>query len=319
MRARARVVAQREALLATALVALFLVVGAQRPSFTSWDNIVNLLYDTSTVGILAVGVGIVVIGGGIDISVGSTLAACATIAGLIAQEQLNGWIALLGGAGAGVGLGLVNAGLIVGLRVPAIVATLATLGIFRGVLSEATKSKLVGDFPASFTTFGQGRLWGVPYPAWIMLGLFVVAALALRFTGPGRTLYAVGGNARAARLAGVKVERYQATTYLVAGGLAGLAGAIFAARNGTVLPTSGLGLELLAIAAIVVGGVDIFGGRGTIVGIALGAIFLQSIGAAMVVLGIDIAWQNTVVGVTILAAVVVFALSQRAREAEARG
>lgn len=312
-RATALAAVQREGLLAALLVALYVAVGLHDPAFVSRLNITNVLYDASTVAIVAVGAGIVIIGGGIDISIGSAVAATATIAGLVAQENVNGWLALFAGVGAGAGLGLLNAFLIVGLGIAPIVATLATLGIFRGVLAQTTKSHLVGNFPGSFTAFGQNRFLTLPYPVWIMFGVFLVAGLCMRYTGAGRTLYAIGNNPRAVRLAGVKVERYQALTYCISGALAGLAGAIFAARNGTVLPTSGAGLELLAIAAVVVGGVDIFGGKGSIFGIAVGAIFLQSIGAGMVFLGVDLAWQGAIVGVTILVAVSIFVLAQRTR------
>lgn len=316
MRLDARVLRrQREVLLVLVLAGLYLAVGLQDSAFVSRLNITNVLYDASTVGIIAVGAGIVILAGGIDISVGSTLAASATVAGFVAQSGANGWFALLAGIAAGAGLGLVNAFLIIGFGIAPIVVTLATLGIFRGVLAETTKSHLVGNFPDSFSTFGQNRFLTLPYPVWVMFGVFVIGELAMRFTGVGRTLYAIGNNPKAVRLAGIKVERYQAFTYCLSGTLAGLAGAIFAARNGTVLPTSGSGLELLAIAAVVVGGVDIFGGQGTVIGIALGAVFLQSISAGLVFLGVDIAWQGAIVGLTILAAVSVFVVAQRGRQA----
>ena len=313
-------IGQREALLVGLLIALYAAIGSDESAFVSRLNITNVLYDASTVAIIAVGAGIVIIGGGIDISVGSALAATATIAGLVAQTGANGWFALFAGIAAGAGLGLINGILIVGLRIAPIVATLATLGIFRGVLAQTTKSSLVGNFPGSFSTFGQSRFLTLPYPVWIMFAVLLAGALWMRYTGAGRTIYAIGNNPRAARLAGIKVERYQALTYCISGALAGLAGAIFAARNGTVLPTSGAGLELLAIAAVVVGGVDIFGGKGSILGIALGAIFLQSIAAGMVFVGVDLAWQGAIIGLTILAAVSIFVVAQRSRQQrEARG
>ena len=150
---------------------------------------------------------------------------------------------------------------------------------------------------------------------WVLIVVTVAAGLVLRYTRYGRTIYAIGNNPNAVRLAGVRVDRYRASTYIVAGTLAGVVGVLFAARNGTVLPTSGAGVELLAIAAIVVGGVDIFGGRGTVAGIVLAALLLQTITAAMVAVGVDVAWQNAVVGMTILIAVSLFAVSYRRRAA----
>ena len=305
----------REAMLAVVIVVVFLLVGLKSANFATFDNLVAILTDTSTVGIVAIGAGLVIIGGGIDISVGSTLAASATVAGLIAQAGHAPVLAVAAGIGAGAVLGATNAALIVGLKIEPIVATLATLGIFRGLLAETTASKLIGNLPTGFTDLGQAKLLGLPYPVWVLIVATVAAALIMRYTSYGRAIYAIGNNASAVRLAGVRVERYRASTYIVAGTLAGLVGVLFAARNGTVLPTSGAGVELLAVAAIVVGGVDIFGGRGTIAGIVLAALLLQTITAAMVPIGVDVAWQNAVVGLTILLAVSLFAVSYRRRAA----
>ena len=310
------VVTNREVLLALVLLAVFLGVGIRVPRFVSRGSIINLLFDASTVGIVAIGLTIVIIGGGIDISIGSILVASAIMAGLIAQEDVSPWIAVGIGVAGGAALGAVNAMLITKLKIPPIVVTLATLSIFRGVLTELTKSKLIGGLPSSFTAIGKGRVGGVPYPVWIMLGLFVVAALAMRFTGFGRVVYSIGSNEAAARLSGVAVSRYQALTYVISGSLAGLAGVVFVARNGTVLPTSGSGLELLVIAAVVVGGTNIFGGEGSIAGTAVAAVLLQTITSAMVVLGISSAWQGAVIGVTILVGVTIFVFGQRRRERE---
>jgi len=309
------VLTTREPLLAIIIVAIFLLVGLVSSGFASASNIATILTDTTTVGIIAIGAGLVVIGGGIDISVGSVLAGSATISGMLAQHGHGPLVAIVAGVAAGAVLGGVNAFLIVGLKIEPIVATLATLGIFRGLLSEATAGKLVGNLPTDFTVIGTGKLLGLPWPVWIMFVIAVLAAVALRWTRYGRTIYAIGNNPRAVRLAGVRLARYQASTYVVSGTLAGVVGVLFAARNGTVLPTSGSGVELLAIAAIVVGGVDIFGGRGTVAGIVLAALLLQTISAAMVAIGVDVAWQGAVVGATILVAVTLFAISHRRRTA----
>lgn len=311
-----RVIAIREVLLTLVLLAVFIGVGIRIPRFVSRGSITNLLFDASTVGIVAVGLTIVIIGGGIDISIGSVLVASAIMAGLVAQEEVSPWIAVGVGVAGGAALGAINAVLITKLKIPAIVATLATLSIFRGVLTELTKSKLIGGLPSSFTVIGQGRVGGVPYPVWIMLGLFVLGGLGMRFSGFGRVVYAIGSNEAAARLSGIVVTRYQALTYVISGSLAGLAGVVFVARNGTVLPTSGRGLELLVIAAVVVGGTNIFGGEGSIAGTALAAVLLQTITAAMVVLGISTAWQGAVIGATILIGVTIFVFGQRRRERE---
>jgi ribose transport system permease protein len=315
-RRRARRHLPHEAMLAIVLVVIFALVGLESSDFATWTNIVGTLNDTTVVGIIAIGAGTVIITGGIDISVGSVLAASAIVSGTVAQHHTAPVVAALAGIGAGAALGGINAILIVGLKIEPIVATLATLGIFRGLLSQTTQSKLIGNLEPGFLAIAQNKFLGMPYPIWIMFGVALLVGLTLRFTSYGRKLYAIGNNRRAVELAGVRVNRYIASTYVLSGTLAGLVGVLFAARNGTVLPTSGTGDELLAIAAVVVGGVDIFGGRGTIAGILLAAILLQTISASMVAIGVDIAWQGAVVGATTLIAVSLFAFSSRRRAAE---
>jgi ribose/xylose/arabinose/galactoside ABC-type transport system permease subunit len=307
----------REPLLLGVIVLVFILVSFKSGNFSSSQNIRSILSDSTTVGIIAIGVGMVVICGGIDISVGSTLAAAATISGALAQSGSSPLLAVICGIAAGCALGGINAILIVGLKIEPIVATLATLGIFRGVLSEATAGELIGNLPHSFREIGSGSLLGLTYPVWVMIVVTIVAALTMRYTAFGRAIYAIGNNPDAVRLSGVRVARYQASTYLIAGTLAGIVGVLFAARNGTVLPTSGSGVELFAIAAVVVGGVDIFGGRGTVIGVAFAAVLLQVVKAAMVAVGVDIAWEGAFIGLTILAAVTLFALSHRRKGAPA--
>ena len=214
--------ANREALLGAVIVAIFLLVDFQSGNFLSTQNIRSILTDTTTVGIIAIGVGIVIICGGIDISVGSTLAAAATVSGALAQGGSSVTLAVLAGIAAGCALGGINAILIVVLKIEPIVATLATLGIFRGVLSEATAGRLIGDLPAGFREIGSGTLFTVPYTVWVMFGVAILAGLVMKYTAFGRTIYAIGNNASAVRLSGIKVAWYQASTYVIAGGLAGL-------------------------------------------------------------------------------------------------
>jgi ribose/xylose/arabinose/galactoside ABC-type transport system permease subunit len=309
----------REPLLLAVIVIIFVLVSFKSSGFISATNIRSILTDSTTVGIIAVGVGMVIICGGIDISVGSTLAATATISGALAQSGTAPVLAVLAGIAAGCLLGAINAILIVGFKIEPIVATLATLGIYRGVLSQATAGRLIGNLPHGFREIGSGKLLGLPNPIWVFLAVTIVAALAMRYTTYGRAIYAIGNNPDAVRLSGVRTARYQASTYVVAGTLAGIVGVLYAARNGTVLPTSGSGVELFAIAAVVVAGVDIFGGRGTVLAIALAAVLLQVVKAAMVAVGVNIAWEEAFVGITILAAVTLFALSHRRKRQHAHG
>jgi len=309
-----RTIVRREALLALLLVATFVVVGQQYPRFAGFSNITNLLWDTVPVGIIAVGMAIVIIGGGIDISVGSIFVASAIMAGLVARDVGNPVLSALTGIIGGGVLGAINAGLITKFKIPPIVATLATMSLFRGVMTELTKSQIIDHLQGSFMAIGRSKSLGVPTPVWVMFAVFIVVALAMHFTGFGRVIYSVGGNERAVRLSGIRVERYQALTYVISGVLAGIAGTLSVARTGTVTPVAGTGLELLVIGAVVVGGTSIFGGEGTILGVALAAVLLQTIRSALVVLGIDPAWQDAIVGIVIIVAVSIFVIGQRRRE-----
>lgn len=306
---------RREIYLALTVVAIFLLVGLRESSFASTRAFNSVLLDSVSAGLLAVAVSVVIIGGGIDISIASTLAASAIVSGLVAQGGHPTWFACLAGMGCGAGLGVVNSILIVVLRIEPIVATLATLGIFRGLLTQTTQDLAINDLPSGFLEIGQGKFIGLPYAVWVFGAVAGAAVLLMRYTSTGRLIYAIGNNQAACRSAGLPVDRTIALSYIGCGAIAGLAGVLFAARNGTVLGQSGVGLELAAVAAVVVGGVSISGGRGTVHGAAIAAVLIATVTAAMVTLGIGAAWQDAGVGLTIVVAVVIFALSERTKGA----
>lgn len=305
---------RRELYLVVAVVMIFVLVGTQDSSFATFRSLNSILTDSVSMGLLAIAVSIVIIGGGIDISIASTLTASAIVAGLVAQHGGPVWLAILAGVTCGALLGFINAVLIVVLGIQPIVATLATMGIFRGLLTQTTKDLAVNDLPLGFLAVGQDKALHVPIPVWIFGAVILGAILLMRYTGIGRLLYAIGNNQAACRRAGMRVDLVIASSYVLCGAVAGLAGVLFAARNATVVAQSGTGLELAAIAAVVVGGVSITGGRGTVHGAAIAAVLIASITAAMVTLGIRAAWQDAGVGATIVVAVVIFALSERSKE-----
>ena len=304
---------RREVYLALTVVALFVLVGLRESSFASTRSLNSILTDSVSVGLLAVAVSVVIIGGGIDISIASTLTASAIVSGLVAQGGTPTWVACLAGMGCGAVLGAVNAVLIVVLRIEPIVATLATLGIFRGLLTQTTQDLAINDLPAGFLEIGQGKFIGLPYAVWVLGIVVATAVLLMRYTSTGRLIYAIGNNQAACRSAGLPVDRTIALSYVGCGAVSGLAGILFAARNGTVLAQSGVGLELAAVAAVVVGGISITGGRGTVHGAAIAAILITTVTAAMVTLGINAAWQDAGVGATIVVAVAIFALSEQTK------
>jgi rhamnose transport system permease protein len=294
------------------LVVLLLLIGAataKTPSFlfssNSWRD---LLLTPAILVLLAVGQAVVVITRNVDLSVGSVLGLTAYLTGRLFLDVPGIPIVavVLLGVLAGAALGLVN-GLLVALgRVPALVITLGTLYIYRGaVLTWAGSDRInAGDMPRSFLALGTQQVLSVPV-------LFVVAVLVLALVGyylyahrGGRELYAIGSDPDAAVLYGLDVRRRVLSAFILSGALAGLAGVLFAARYGTVSAGAGTGIELEAVAAVVIGGVAIFGGSGTVWGAALGAVLLVTIDRALPILGIPDFWQRAVVGALIIGAIV---------------
>jgi rhamnose transport system permease protein len=214
-------------------------------------------------------------------------------------------VALLVGIGFGAGCGLVNGALVRFGNVPALVVTLGTLYIFRGVgFFWAGGQQINADeLPGHFLAFGTASVLGVPWLILIGLVVLVAAGIVLRSYRSGRELYAMGSNPEAARLAGIPTGRRALAAFVVSGAAAGLAGVLFAARFGTIDAAAGTGYELDVVAAVVVGGVAVFGGSGTVWGAALGALLLTTIGSALPVLGIDQFWQQAIVGALILLAI----------------
>jgi len=205
----------------------------------------------------------------------------------------------------GVACGVLN-GLVVAVgRVPSLVVTLGTLYVVRGLDFAVAQGTRVGaaDLPAGLLSFGGGRVLGVPYLVLVTLAAVLLAAFYLRSYRSGRELYAIGSHPEAAVLAGIPVGRRVFAAFVVSGAIAGLAGTLWAARYGTVDAAAGTGLELQVVAAVVVGGVAIFGGSGTVVGAALGALLLSTISGCLVVLGVPAFWQQAITGALLLAAI----------------
>lgn len=303
----------REGGLAFAVIAIFILVGISTPGFVDVRSVGSVLNDSVSVGLLAMGLSLVIIAGGIDISVSSIYAASAISAGLVAQASGSAGLAVMAGLACGLTLGAVNAVLIVVIGIEPIVATLATFGIFRGLLVAATNGVQVNRLPSSYTAIADTRLWQVPLPVWIFAVTLIAIVIVTQWTGFGRAVFAIGNNRAAAERSGLNVRGVVFSTYLFSGATAGLAGVVFLARNQTVLATSGVGLELLAIAAVVIGGVSIFGGRGHLLGVGLAAVLLATIDSSIVTIGVPAAWLDAVTGLAIVLAIGLLSLSERIR------
>ncbi|MGI5152669.1 ABC transporter permease [Plantactinospora sp. CA-294935] len=302
-----RLFVAREVGIGLALVLLIAVTTVVNPRFLSGQGRRDLMLGATILVVLAVGQAIVIITRNVDLSVGSVLGLAAFATGklFLAMPDAPIVLALLVGVGLGVLCGVVNGALIAVARVPALVVTLGTLYVFRGVdYSWAAGQQInAADMPAGFKSMGTADLLGIPLLALFAVAVLLVAGFYLKSYRSGRELYAVGSDPAAARLSGIPVGRRVFGALVVSGGLAGLAGVLYAARFGTLDAAAGSGIELNVVAAVVVGGVAIFGGSGSVYGAALGAVLLSTIGSALPVLKVNPFWQQAVVGALILAAI----------------
>jgi len=301
----------RELSLLLFLTVLWAYLGWKSPAFLGRQNVEDLLVNSAYTAVAAVGMTMVIIVGGIDISVGSMLAVCCVVAGHVAKAGVPLPAVLLITVAVGGLMGLIN-GLLVGKAgIPSIIVTLGMLTVLRGVMIWITKGYWIRDLPESFAWVGLGRVLGWPIPVWVM-GLVVAGfGLFLSKTAWGRRIYAVGGNPRAARLAGLSVSWVIVFVFTVCGALVGLAALVFAPRFTVIQSNAGVGFELLVITAVVVGGTNIFGGRGSVWGSLLGVLLLSTISSALTFLRISPYWEQAVQGALILLAIVADRLRAR--------
>ena len=292
------------------ILALVLLVGytaASNPRFLSGQSIRDILLNTAILAVMAAGQAVVVITRNIDLSVGSVLGLSAfTVATLMSDNPgLPMVVAILVGLAVGGAAGLLNGVLVRFGRVPALVVTLGTLYMFRGITYSWAGGQQVNadELPRHFLTFANDSILGIPWLVLIALVVVGGVTLLMRNYRVGRELYAMGSSPPAAELAGIKVARNLLGAFILSGALAGLAGVLFAARFGTVDAAAGTGLELNVVAAVVVGGVAVFGGSGTVWGAGLGALLLTVIGSALTVLDINQFWQQAIVGALIILAI----------------
>ena len=302
------VVRSREISVFIAFIVIVAVTAAVNPKFVfSPDGWKQLLINPAILATLAIGEAFVIITRSFDLSVGSVLGLTAFMIGsaYIAWPGMPAVLAFALGIAFGACLGLVNGGLVALARVPGMVITLGTMYIFRGIdiLWAGSKRINASDMGAGFLAVGNAQVLTIPALTITVLVALVIATWYLRNTRGGREYYAVGSAPDAAELYGLKTGRRRLMAFVISGGMAGLAGAMFAARYATVASSAGTGLELQAIGAAVIGGVAILGGSGTVIGAALGALLLTTINSALPVLGINSLWQQAFVGALIIGAI----------------
>jgi ribose/xylose/arabinose/galactoside ABC-type transport system permease subunit len=286
-----------------AVVLAIAIFSAVAPGFLSVANLLNVSLQIAITGILAVGMTMVILTGGIDLSIGSVVALSGVTAAAVAQSSgLGGFIAALG---VGLGVGALNGLLVAGFRVAPFVVTLAGLTMARGLAFLLTGGRSIGNLPPAFNLLGQGAIFGTPFPVLLMVAIVSAGYFLLSRTVLGRQIYAVGGNPEASWLAGVPVSGVLIAVYVLNGLLTGLAGAVLAARLGAGIPNSGQLYELDVIAAVVVGGTSLSGGRGGVLGSLLGALFIGILNNGLNLAGVDPYLQKIVLGAVILGAVMI--------------
>ncbi|HEX8285899.1 MAG TPA: ABC transporter permease [Pyrinomonadaceae bacterium] len=294
-----------EYVIVAAIAVEAVVFASIAPQFLSVPNLVNVALSIAITGILAVGMTMVILTGGIDLSVGSVVALAGVVAAMLAAAG-GSWGVALGVAAAlaiGLGVGFFNGVVVAHFRVPPFVATLAMLTICRGLAFVLSGGRSIGDLPEGFNFVGRERVLGLPLPVILMAAVFVGGWFLLRRTVIGRYIYAVGGNRKATFFAGVNTKRVLLLTYVINGLLVGLAGFVLASRLGAGIPNSGIQYELDVIAAVVVGGTSLTGGQGSVVGTFWGAVFIGVLNNGLNLFGVDPYMQKIALGVVLLLAV----------------
>jgi ribose transport system permease protein len=284
------------------------------PQFLGRQNISAILLSLSDQSIIAIGMTILLISGGFDLSVGSTVALSGAVTAIWLGQGMPVPLAILLGLGVGVLIGLVNGLIIAEIGINPFITTLGMMSLARGLLMVVTDGQNISGLPRSFTVLGQGSIFGVQYPIIISLALVIVGDFLLRRSRFFRQNYYIGGNEKAAVLSGINVKRIKIFNYMLTGLLAALAGIIITARLGSASTTAGKGLELRVISAVIIGGASLRGGVGTIAGAFLGALLMSIIVSSINLLGIALNWIDFAIGATLLLAVMADTLSRRQKQ-----
>jgi len=305
---------QRELSVAVAFAVLLLVLAVAAPAFYNAEQLRAIVVKSAPVLVAAVGMTLVILARHIDISIGSQFAVCGVVAGLLARAGVPMPLVVAGTLLTGAAMGSLNGALVAALELPSIVVTLATLVVFRQGLLWWREGTFVEDLPSSFQWFGLGQSGGQWVIVLLALAVFAAFAWGLRYLAAGRAVFATGSDPEAARLAGVRPRRVVFAVFVVLGALVGLAALLSAVRLPQVDPKEGEGLEMQVIAAVVVGGVAISGGRGTALGALLGVALLGTVAPALVFLGAQPYWEKAIQGGIILVAVAADAIRLRRRK-----
>ncbi len=304
----------REFMILAIIIGGCIAMSFASPIFMTFGNWSALLLQVSVECIVAIGMTILLVSGGFDLSVGSTFALAGAITAMSIVAGLPVFLGLLLGLAVGAVVGVVNGLIIARIGINPFVTTLAMMSILRGALLVITRGRNISGLPASFRVIGQGNLFKVQNPIWTALLLVLVGDILLRKSRFFRQNYYLGGNERAALFSGIRVDRLKIFNYGLTGVLAALAGIIMTARLGTASVTAGTGLELNVISAVIIGGASLKGGEGTVLGSFLGSLLMGILVGALTLLGVDVYWNTLVIGATLLIAVLIDNFGRRRRK-----
>ncbi|ALM53883.1 ABC transporter permease [Halomonas huangheensis] len=284
-------------------IVVFVAMAVINDNFLTSSNLFNLARQASIIAILAAGMSLAILTGGIDLSVGPVMALSGTVMAGLMVAGMPPSVAIIAGLLVGAAFGTINGMFVAFAGMPPIIVTLATMGIARGLALIYTGGYPISGLPPEFAFFGRGTLGGIEMPIIIMIAVFAIGYVLLSHTATGRYLYAIGGNEEATRLSGIRVSRYKMLVYMLSGTTAAIAGLILTSRLMSGQPNAGIGFELDAIAAVVLGGAAITGGRGMILGTLVGAMLLGVLNNGLNLMGVSPYLQNVIKGCIILLAI----------------
>lgn len=312
-----RVIGSQAFWVTVALLIICVVMGFREPRFISEDNFYNITRNFAFIGIMALGMTVVMITGGIDLSVGSIMGVAAVASGLVLHAEQPWWLAVIAGLGAGLITGAINGFFIAYVGLSPFVVTLGMLSAARSVAVVLSGNRMLYQFGPggpTFKSFGADAILGIANPVWFMVVLALILAFVLRMTGWGRHLFAIGGNESAAILTGVAVKRLKLQAYIVSALAAALAAILNVGWTGSAINALGQGYELRAIASAVIGGANLMGGEGGAFGAVIGSALIEVIRNALLMAGVDSNWQGLFVGAFIVLAVLLERIRGRRRE-----
>lgn len=301
----------REFSLVAVLIVMALIMGLSTNYFFKFANLNSILLGLTVEGIIVIGMVILLIAGGLDLSVGSTMCMTGVVVGLCLQGGIPIVLSIIVALAVAVSIGLINGLLIAKLNLNPFITTLGMSIAIRGLLLIISDGKSVLNLPETFNIIGRGKLFGIQYPVYVMIVLIIIMDYILRRNRYFRQSYYVGGNEKAARLNGINVERVKIINYVLSALCAGVVGIMLTARFGSASVTVGQNTALIVITASIIGGASLNGGKGTIAGAFLGALFLQVLSSSLNLLGVDINYQSFITGLILIIAIIMDVVNER--------